>query len=172
MACNNCNSNACSCGPVRLTTTYLDCPGGEPCDQVLSADCVKYMGDTLADFPLHNGDRISRFMQALLLRELDPTGFAGQDSIHSPYWIESLAITDTTMDIRWDIANNSAYEWILSYSTDNSTWTDVTGIAVNKDTYQLINLTPSTKYYVKVAGSSLGGGVIFYSLTIEVTTKS
>jgi hypothetical protein len=171
MACNTCNGN-CTCGPIRMSYTYADCPGGEPCEEVVSADCVQYMGDDLADFPLSNGDRLSRFMQTLLLRELDPVGFAGQDFIHSPYWIESLSVTDTTMDIRWDISNNNAYEWILSYSTDNSTWTDITGIAVNKDTYQLINLTPATKYYVKVAASSLGAGLVFYSLTIEVTTKA
>ena len=110
-------------------------------------------------------------MQTLLLRELDPTGFAGQDFIHSPYWIESLSVTDTTMDIRWDNSGN-AFDFTLSYSTDNIAWIDVTGISVAKDTYQLINLTPATKYYVKVAANSNGGALTFYSLTIEVTTKA
>lgn len=171
MSCNTCGGNGCTCGPVRINPVYPECPGGEPCDSVIFSDCVKYAGDTLADFPLTNGDRLTRFMQTLLLRELDPVGFAGQDFIHSPYWIESVSITDTTMDIRWDNSGN-AFDFTLSYSTDNIAWIDVTGISVAKDTYQLINLTPATKYYVKVAANGNGGALTFYSLTIEVTTKA
>lgn len=172
MSCNTCGGNGCTCGPLRINPVYPECPGGEPCDTVVDFACVRYKGDDLADFPLASGDRLSRFMQMMVLREINQAGFDGQDSIHSPYWIESIDVTDTTIDIQWDAANNNAYEWIVSYSTNNTAWTDITGVDVSKDTYQLSNLTPSTKYYIKVAASSNGGGLIFYSLTVEVTTKA
>jgi hypothetical protein len=172
MSCNTCGGNGCTCGPLRINPVYPECPGGEPCDTVVDFACVRYKGDDLADFPLASGDRLSRFMQMMVLREINQAGFDGQDFIRSPYWIESIDVTDTTIDIQWDAANNNAYEWIVSYSVDNTTWTDISGVDVSKDTYQLSNLTPSTKYYIKVAASSNGGGLIFYSLTIEVTTKA
>lgn len=172
MACNNCGGNSCSCGAIRINPVYPDCAGGEPCDSTVDFACVRYRGDDLADFPLASGDRLSRFMQMMVLREIAPVDFAGVDSIHAPYWIESIAKTDTTIDIQWD-ASGDTWDWTISYSLDNSTWTDITGVASTKDSYQLINLSASTKYYIKVAASAQGGTPgPFYSLTIEVTTNA
>lgn len=172
MACNTCGGNGCSCGPVRINPVYPDCPGGEPCDSTLAMACVRYQGDTLADFPLAVGDRLSRFMQTVVLRELDPTAFVGVDFIRAPYWIESTGKTDTTIDFQWD-DTPTTFDWTISYSTDNSTWTDVTGVDSAKNSYQLINLTPGTKYYIKVAAVGNGGAPgPFYSVTIEVTTNA
>lgn len=108
----------------------------------------------------------------MVLREIAPADFAGVDSIRAPYWIESIAKTDTTIDFQWD-ASGTTYDWTISYSLDNSTWTDITGVASTKDSYQLINLSASTKYYIKVAAVANGGTPgPFYSLTIEVTTNA
>jgi hypothetical protein len=172
MSCNTCGGNGCTCGPVRINPVYPECPGGEPCDTVVDFACVRYKGDDLADFPLSSGDRLSRFMQMMVLREIAPADFDGIDSVHAPYWIESIAKTDTTIDFQWD-STGDAWDYIISYSTNNATWTDITGVDAQKDSYQLINLTPSTKYYIKV-GSALNGGTPgpFYSLTIEVTTNA
>lgn len=170
-SCNKCNGT-CSCGPIRMSYNYAECPGGEPCDEVMSWDCVRYKGDDLADFPLAGGDRLSRFMQMLVLRELDPTAFAGVDLIRAPYWIESIDKSDTTIDIRWD-DTPTTFDWTISYSLDNSIWTDITGVANTKNTYQLINLSANTKYYIKVAAVGNGGTPgPFYSVTIEVTTNA
>ena len=172
MSCNKCGGNGCTCGPVRINPVYPECPGGEPCDSTIDFACVRYRGDDLADFPLANGDRLSRFMQMVVLREIDPTAFAGVDFIRAPYWIESIDKTDTTIDFQWD-ASGVTFDWIISYSLDNSTWTDITGVANTKDSYQLINLSANTKYYIKVAAVGNGGTPgPFYSVTIEVTTNA
>lgn len=171
MGCNTCGGNGCTCGPVRINPVYTECPGGEPCDSTMDFACVRYRGDDLADFPLTNGDRLSRFMQMMVLREIDPTAFAGVDSVHAPYWIESIAKTDTTIDFQWD-ASGDTWDWTISYSLDNSTWTDITGVASTKDSYQLINLSASTKYYIKVSAGTNGNPGAYTSLTIEVTTKA
>lgn len=171
MACNTCGGNGCSCGPVRINPIYPSCPGGEPCDSTMAMACVRYLGDTLADFPLATGDRLSRFLQTMILREINPTGFNGVDTIHSPYWIESIAKTDTTLDIQWD-NSGTTYDWTISYSSDNVAWTDITGVDSAKNSYQLINLTPSTKYYINVGAGPLGSGNPYKSLTIEVTTNA
>lgn len=172
MACNTCGGNGCTCGPVRINPVYPECPGGEPCDSTMDFACVRYRGDDLADFPLANGDRLSRLMQMMVLREIAPADFAGVDSIRAPYWIESIGKTDTTIDIQWD-NTPTTFDWIISYSLDNSTWTDITGVINTKNSYQLINLAPATKYYIKVAAVANGGTPgPFYSLTIEVTTNA
>lgn len=172
MACNTCGGNGCTCGPVRINPVYPECPGGEPCDSTMDFACVRYRGDDLADFPLANGDRLSRLMQMMVLREIAPADFAGVDFIRAPYWIESIGKTDTTIDIQWD-NTPTTFDWIISYSLDNSTWTDITGVINTKNSYQLINLAPATKYYIKVAASGQGGSPgPFYSLTIEVTTNA
>lgn len=172
MACNTCGGNGCTCGPVRINPVYPECPGGEPCDSTMDFACVRYRGDDLADFPLANGDRLSRLMQMMVLREIAPADFAGVDSIRAPYWIESIGKTDTTIDIQWD-NTPTTFDWIISYSLDNSTWTDITGVINTKNSYQLINLAPATKYYIKVAAVGNGGAPgPFYSLTIEVTTNA
>lgn len=172
MSCNKCGGNGCTCGPVRINPVYPECPGGEPCDSTMDFACVRYRGDDLADFPLTNGDRLSRFMQMMVLREIDPVAFAGVDFIRAPYWIESIDKTDTTIDIQWD-DTPTTFDWIISYSLDNSTWTDITGVINTKNSYQLINLAPATKYYIKVAAVGNGGAPgPFYSLTIEVTTNA
>ena len=108
----------------------------------------------------------------MVLREIAPADFDGIDTVRAPYWIESIAKTDTTIDFQWD-NTSTVWDYTISYSTDNNTWTDITGVDAQKDSYQLINLTPSTKYYIKV-GSTLNGGIPgpFYSLTIEVTTNA
>lgn len=171
MSCNTCGGNSCACGPVRISPVYPSCPSGEPCDSTMDFACVRYRGDDLADFPLANGDRLSRFMQMLVLREISPTAFAGVDTVRAPYWIESTGKTDTTIDFEWD-DSGTPYDWTISYSTNNSTWTDITGVANTKDSYQLTNLTANTKYYIKVAGVGNGGSPgPFYSVTIEVTTN-
>lgn len=172
MACNTCGGNGCTCGPVRINPVYPECPGGEPCDSTMDFACVRYRGDDLADFPLVNGDRLSRLMQMMVLREIAPADFAGVDFIRAPYWIESIGKTDTTIDIQWD-NTPTTFDWIISYSLDNSTWTDITGVINTKNSYQLINLAPATKYYIKVAAVGNGGAPgPFYSLTIEVTTNA
>lgn len=169
-SCSKCNGT-CSCGPTRINYTYNECPGGEPCDQMMSFACVRYKGDDLADFPLASGDRLSRFLHMMVLREISPVAFAGANGVRAPYWIESIAKTDTTIDFQWDNSGDT-FDWTISYSTDNTTWTDITGVDSAKNAYQLINLTPGTKYYIKVSAGAQGNPGAYASLTIEVTTNA
>ena len=54
MSCNPC----ADCPPLNATN-LPDCPGGEPCEEVVKVDCTKFVGPNLPALGILNGDRLS-----------------------------------------------------------------------------------------------------------------
>jgi len=54
MSCNPC----ADCPPVNATT-LPDCPGGEPCEELIKADCTNFVGPNLPALGILNGDRLN-----------------------------------------------------------------------------------------------------------------
>jgi hypothetical protein len=54
MSCNPC----ADCPPVNATN-LPDCPGGEPCEELVKADCTNFVGPNLPALGILNGDRLN-----------------------------------------------------------------------------------------------------------------
>lgn len=53
MSCNPCND----C-PPEVSYTLPDCPGGESCEEISYANCVKYIGPNLPSLGISSGERL------------------------------------------------------------------------------------------------------------------
>lgn len=54
---SNCNDGCADCSPSNATN-LPPCIGGEPCDEILFTDCVKFSGPNLPALGIVNGDRM------------------------------------------------------------------------------------------------------------------
>lgn len=54
---SNCNDGCADCSPSNATN-LPPCIGGEPCDEILFTDCVKFSGPNLPALGIINGDRM------------------------------------------------------------------------------------------------------------------
>jgi hypothetical protein len=53
----NCNDGCADCPPSNAIN-LPPCVGGEPCDEILFTDCVKFSGPNLPALGINNGDRL------------------------------------------------------------------------------------------------------------------
>ena len=53
----NCNDGCADCSPTN-TVSLPPCVSGEPCDEILFTDCVKFAGPNLPALGITNGDRL------------------------------------------------------------------------------------------------------------------
>ncbi len=53
----NCNDGCADCSPTN-TVSLPPCVSGEPCDEILFTDCVKFAGPNLPALGIVNGDRL------------------------------------------------------------------------------------------------------------------
>lgn len=60
MSCNPCND----C-PPEISYTLPDCPGREPCEEILATDCVSYKGPNLPALGINHTDRLSDILTSL-----------------------------------------------------------------------------------------------------------
>lgn len=54
MSCNPC----ADCPPLNATN-LPDCPGGEPCEEIVKVDCTKFVGPNLPALGILDGDRLN-----------------------------------------------------------------------------------------------------------------
>lgn len=92
-----------------------------------------------------------------------------------PLLVMTGTITDTSINMSWNIpqkSGTSLTNYILAYSKDNSTWTEVTvpyGF-MSRETYNLTGLEKGTDYYLKVAAvNSTGQGAWSSVLTAKTS---
>ena len=61
MSCNPC----AECPQVPLNYNLPNCPGGEPCEELLSAECSRYNGPNLPALGVADGDRLRTILLKL-----------------------------------------------------------------------------------------------------------
>lgn len=54
---SNCNDGCADCSPSNAVN-LPPCPGGEACDEITYADCIKFSGPNLPALGIANGDRL------------------------------------------------------------------------------------------------------------------
>lgn len=54
---SNCNDGCADCSPSNAVN-LPPCPGGEACDEIAYADCIKFSGPNLPALGIANGDRL------------------------------------------------------------------------------------------------------------------
>lgn len=67
MSCyQNTPCNPCAdCPPAPVSYTLPNCPGGEPCEEILSVDCILYKGPNLPALKVENNDRLIEVLTKL-----------------------------------------------------------------------------------------------------------
>lgn len=58
MSCNPCND----CNQTSLSYVYTDCVGGEPCDELMFAECIKYKGPNLPNIGVTSGMKLKELL--------------------------------------------------------------------------------------------------------------
>lgn len=60
----NCNDGCADCSPTNVVN-LPPCVGGEPCEEILFTDCVKFSGPKLPALGIANGDRLLTILTKL-----------------------------------------------------------------------------------------------------------
>lgn len=172
MACNC--SSGCSCGSCQDTpltiTGYNNCPGGEPCDTVLSTDCSVYKGLDIVDIPVKYGERLTTIVRRMLLRELYPTCIQPTNPCLSVVDVELISITDTQAEFEWVNPGNTGNTYTPEITlASNISWTQpIPGGISNK--VKFINLIPNTNYLFRVKNTDSGATTVCTSLVFKFKT--
>lgn len=70
--CSSMNLPCCCPTPVSgITTTTTLCPGGNPCDEMFSSDCIIYNGPSASCFNINTGSNVTQLLQ-ILMAQLGP----------------------------------------------------------------------------------------------------
>jgi hypothetical protein len=173
--CKNCkcDSKNCGCADKAIPTAppcgqgTADCPDPEPCAETFSAQCLIYLGDSLPQLGITQGDRMQDIIQRLGLWILsagciDPT--ASCQAVTNLY---STSISTSIVKLAWN-ASPSAISYTVQYSLDNITWFSYTP-NITATTYTIGGLTTATDYYFRILTNCAVGGPCT-SLVIQLTT--
>lgn len=157
--CKNCKCDIKKCGcadkaipvaaPCGQGTVY--CPNPEPCAETFSTDCIVYTGDSIIDFDIQKGDRVSAIIQKLVLAITSP-GCIDGTGCQAPIALQTTEIGTTYMKISWLPVDN-AFNYTVYWKTPAAGgWTSsvppVTPSA--NPEYTILGLTSGQEYYIKV----------------------
>lgn len=157
MSCPDCKSEVpCGCGDQGYTTgpsceqNTPTCPNPDPCPETFSDQCIVHMGDTIYDFNLKKGDRVSDIIQKLVLA-LNGCDISASATCPPVVGVGSTAITSTTIALAWNNAGN-ATDYQVEYKTVAAvSWTLAPSVPVaSYPSYTITGLDPNTEYLVRV----------------------
>jgi hypothetical protein len=169
MSCN-CKKTNCGCKdtglvtPAPCTTDTFECPSPNPCSETFSDCCIIHTGDTIVDLPFPQGISQCEILQILTIAQTQ--GIPCLSGCGSPLNFKSTSITPTTVSLSWN-AVIGATEYIVEFSTDNSTWTNQ-GI-YSPTNLTIIGLTPNTSYYFRVRTTC---DTLCTAVTLLIKTKT
>lgn len=93
------NCNPCSDCPPTNAINLPPCVGGEPCDEVSKADCVKYVGANLPALGILDGDRLitvltklHKVVNALLTTPIALTTYSATATTTTPLVVRYLGL--------------------------------------------------------------------------------
>ena len=201
MSCTNCKSSPCACHDHGLTTpcSYTDCdPGNEPCDEVVSEECVRasYASDQdiriddLADIgvgnlmipgrllTIKNNEPLAMTLQKIYLYLSDPDAAKEDDSQgHAAYYVYFTNVTNNSITVNWTGYCALGDDFIVNVSTDDGQNYTPFGAAIlvagapTTVSAVVTGLTPATDYVIKI--TTRFGAPISQNLdSVKVHTKT
>jgi hypothetical protein len=94
----NCNDGCADCSPTN-TVSLPPCPAGEPCDEILFTDCVKFTGPNLPALGIANGDRLltvltklHRVLNGVITPAVQLANYVATATTTTPYVISYLGL--------------------------------------------------------------------------------
>lgn len=166
-----CDKNkGCGCGDHVLTTkscTTGECAVPEKCSETFSSDCVKYMGDSIANLDINKGDPMTTVIQKLAMVIVNPNCAYPTSPCRGVVGFGNNGIASTSIKLIWDAITGVTNYQVEFRETTNPTWSLNATITTTSDI--ITGLTPNTDYYVRV--KTLCGSNTCYSLVLLITTK-
>ena len=96
----NCNDGCQDCPPTN-TISLAPCPSGEPCEEIILADCSKYVGANLPALGILNNDRLTTVLtklhkkiNSLLVTPITLTTYTATNTVTTgvPYIVRYLGL--------------------------------------------------------------------------------
>lgn len=95
---SNCNDGCADCSPSNATN-LPPCVGGEPCDEILFTDCVKFSGPNLPALGINNGDRmltvltkLHKVLNGLITPSISLVNYTAASTTTTPMVLRYLAL--------------------------------------------------------------------------------
>lgn len=95
---SNCNDGCADCSPTNATN-LPPCIGGEPCDEILFTDCVKFSGPNLPALGIVNGDRmltvltkLHKIVNGLITPTIPSVNYTATSTTTTPLVLTYLAL--------------------------------------------------------------------------------
>jgi hypothetical protein len=94
----NCNDGCADCPPTNAIN-LTPCVGGEPCEEIVSADCTKFIGSNLPALGILDGDRLitvltklHRVVNSLLVAPVTLANFTATSTTTTPMVVRYLGL--------------------------------------------------------------------------------
>jgi hypothetical protein len=129
------NESYCSTNPVILPP----CVDGEPCEDVVPAECVVYTGDTITTFGIVDGDRLDSILHKLDVNSTSNNIIVADTStVH----LTGLVNGETTFT-KTVVSTTNSTTLVLNNGTDITPGQPITGVNIDSDT-KVLSITSST----------------------------
>ena len=172
----NCNPNrSCGCIDRGYSTqppcaqNTPECPNPDPCPETFDSQCIAYMGDTIVDAGINQGDRLTDIIQKLVLMISNPTCFVPDSTCFSVLSFKSTLVTNNAIALSWIVVGSPSAITVEYKEESAVAWTLTPSLAPTATAATLSGLTSETTYLIRVSATCNKGDC--YSVTIKVTTK-
>lgn len=166
-----CNKNSgCGCGDHVLTTKSCatgECAVPEKCAEVFSSECVKYMGNTIANLDINKGDPMTTVIQKIAMAIVNPNCAYPTSPCRGVTGFGDNGIGSTSIKLVWDALTGVTNYQVEYKAATSGTWLLNTAVTTNSDI--IGGLTTNTDYHVRV--KTLCSSASCYSLVLLITTK-
>lgn len=173
MSCN-CKKTNCGCVEPTLTSPVTTvCNNTEPCEEITGFECVKYNGNDIYSLGINNGDRLDVVIKKLALYLTDPLCYNTAASCQSIKDFSVVDIASTTASVFWSYppAPAAVSSVKLEYSTDPTFATStIVSLTSTYTSYNIINLTANTTYYVRFVSSTVSSPDCCESIVLSFKT--
>ena len=170
-----CQNRGCGCADRGYTTQppcsqgTSNCPTPDPCPETFDTKCIRYMGDTIIDLDIAQGEDITSIIQKLVLAVTNNSCGIPGGTCTSVVNFKSTLITTTTIALTWEVEGSPTALHIEYKEPSAMVWTLTAPMLPTATGATLSGLTSETTYYIRVNAACNTGDC--YSVTIQVTTK-